>query len=152
MSRLMKKVNSDETCDNYNNIDTFRASLPWNEERVTYITSRWSVTRNCARTLILKEIGKSVREIADLLYLTRSTIKKYINELADKISIEVVMHISHKRAIGKKFDVWGEGETDPIDVTQSSNQFGPRFNERETPLNRGVELEEIDDYLITIEH
>ena len=148
----MRKVNSDETCDNYDSIDTFRQTLPWNEDRVTYIASRWDVTRNCARTLILKEIGKSVPEIADLLYLTRSTIKKYINELADKISIEVVMHISHKRAIGKKFDVWGEGEADPIPVTDSSNQFGPTFSEPELPLNKGVSLEEIDDHLITIKH
>lgn len=150
MSRLLTQVNSDSSCPDFENESALREALPWDSERVTYISTRWGVTRNCARTLILKEVGTSINEISELLYVTESTVSKYVNELCDKISVNAVMHISYKTAKGLKYDVWGSGEAEPIHVTESKEQLDPRYKEREHELNRGVDLSEIDNELITV--
>lgn len=151
MSRLRSKVNADESCDNYTTDAELRAALPWDEERVTYISERWDVSRNCARTLILKEVGKSTREIANLLYLTESTVKGYVDELCDKIHINVVMPISYKRSKGQKFDVWGKGQSDEIRVTDRKEQIDSKFREPERPRNKGTPIDQIPKELITLD-
>lgn len=151
MSRLRSKVNADENCDDYESEAAFREALPWDEERVTYISTRWDVSRNCARALILSELEKSTKEIASLLYVTESTVKGYIEELCDKIHVDVVMGISYKRWNGKKYDVWGKGKAEPIPVTESKEQLDPEFRPQETPRNKGIPLSEIPKDLITLD-
>jgi hypothetical protein len=150
MSRLLNQVNSDNSCPDFESKSAFREALPWDCERVTYISTRWNVTRNAARTLILKEVGTHVEEIAAMLYVTKDTVKKYINELCDKIHVNVIMPIEYKTQKGQKFDVWGSGEADPITVTESDKQLDPDYSERDCELNKGIEFHEIDTDLITL--
>ena len=149
-TRLFRKVNDDERCDNYNDVDTFREALPWDEERVTYISLRWDVTRNAARTLILKEVGKSTKDIARLLYVTQSTVQGYVDELCDKIHVNVVMEISYKRWKGCKYDVWGRGEPDEVRYSPDYVDVSPKRDKRDLPVNKGCDLEDIPTDLITI--
>lgn len=146
----MRKVNKDEDCETYKNKDTFRDNLPWDEKRVTYISSRWDVTRNCARTLILKELGKSNKEISNMLYVSKGTVSKYVKELCDKIHVDCVMGIKYKRFKGIKFDVWGRGKAEPIKVTKCKEEVDPEFLPQEKPVNRGTDITDIPKELISL--
>jgi hypothetical protein len=148
MSRLMRKVNADESCDNYESLEGFRAALPWDEDRVTYIAERWDVSRNCARSLILSELGKNLKEIASLLYVTKGTAAKYQDELMEKIHVDVVMPIQYKRQRNIKFDVWGD--LDDARATESPDEIDNKFLDTDPSFNKGSSLEEIDNEHITI--
>lgn len=146
MSRLMRKVNSDPQLPDFGNVSEFRQALPWDENRVRYISNRWDVSRNCARTLLLCELSCSVSDISDMLYVNSGTVNKYINELADKINVNALMPIRYKYEKGYKFDVWS-GDSD-----QTVNYSGDviDYDSINLPISRGADITDIDVSLITL--
>jgi hypothetical protein len=140
----MRKVNDDPDCSDYESTEAFRASLPWDEERVDYIAERWDTTRNAARTLILCELDRPVHEIASFLYVTPFTVRGYIDELAEKIHVDALMSIEYKHEQDLYFDVWGG---DP----EKSVEYSGDFVDYDHPLNRGCDIEEVPARLIHVD-
>lgn len=135
----------------------------FDEYRVGYVSTRWNVSHNCARALQLFELGFTTSGAATVLDVTEGTTRSYMSELCDKISDDVVWSVGGDKP---RRDVWGEGGTghahgerdgsakrsreQSVQATTSKEQIDAKFREREIPLNKGIEFEEIPKDLITI--
>ena len=74
------------------------------EYRTGYVSTLYGVSDNCARALQLFEIGYSHSGAAQVLGLNRSTVKRYVDDLQDKIGDEVVATLT---PLKPDFDVYG---------------------------------------------
>jgi DNA-binding CsgD family transcriptional regulator len=142
----MRKVNSDPECPDFEDVSMFRQALPWDENRVSYISNRWDVSRNCARALLLCELSCSASDISGILGVNTGTVSKYINELADKIHVNALMPIKYKYENGYKFDVWSGDSEQTVDYTGDVIDY----DAINLPINRGADMKDIDVSLITL--
>jgi len=117
-----------------------------NQERVKFLTEHYDLSTNNAKALLLAEMGFSHSGIAKHLGVTSSTAKGYLRNLESEIGPEVtqtvpkpVNYATHPGDIIKEPEYAG----DFID-------YEPEFKERQKPLNRGKNIEDIDPELITI--
>jgi len=79
-------------------------TMKLDEYRTGYVSTLYGVSDNCARALQLFEIGYSHSGVAQVLGLNRSTVKRYVHDLQDKIGDEVVATLT---PLKPDFDVYG---------------------------------------------
>jgi len=133
--------------------------------RTGYISERWGVSDNCARALQLFELGFSTSGAAKHLSVTESTVKSYINRLADTIAERAVYPIGTGERDGT-LDVYGSRdsasdysnlgyedgvkhakEAKNVPKTESAEQLDEKDRPQELPRNKGIGLKTIAENL-----
>jgi hypothetical protein len=133
--------------------------------RTGYISERWDVSDNCARALQLFELGFSASGAAKHLSVTESTVRSYINRIADTIDESAVYPIGSGERDGS-LDVYGrrdsasdysnlgyeDGVTHAKEVknvpkTESPDQLDEKDKPQELPRNKGVDLKTVAENL-----
>jgi hypothetical protein len=115
-------------------------------ERVAFLTENYDINENCAKALILSEMGFSSNGIAKVLQVTTSTSRKYLKQLENEIG-ENVTEALPKSVRYPTFP--GDTVEDP-EYAGDHIEYEPQFKDQELPVNKGKSLEEIDNDLITI--
>lgn len=119
-----------------------------NAERVTFLCETYDISENCAKALLLSEIGFSHSGIANKLGVTSGTAKSYLSQLQDKIGKGVTESVP-KSVRYPTFP----GDTPKSEVRYSGDyvNISDKMDDRDLPLNRGVPLSEIPAELITLD-
>jgi|APHM01.1.fsa_nt_gi hypothetical protein len=119
------------------------------QERIDFLTENYEqVNENCAKALILTEIGFSSSGIATKLGVTDSTAKKYLNRLEDDIG-EYVTQALPKPVRYPTYP--GDTPKDEVRYSPDTVELSPEFKDRERPINRGCDIEDIPTELISID-
>lgn len=133
--------------------------------RTGYISERWDVSDNCARALQLFELGFSSSGAAKHLSVTESTVRSYINRIADTIAERAVYPIGTGGRDGS-LDVYGKRnsgsdytnleyedgvkhakEVKNVPKTESPDQLDKKDRPQELPRNKGVSLKTVAENL-----
>lgn len=115
------------------------------QERIDFLTEKYSLSEKNAQALILAELGFSHSGIASKLDVTDSTARKYLRTLESEIG-EYVTQSLPKPVRYPTFP----GDTPKSEVEYAGDyiNYSPEFSPRERPLNKGVPLSEIPKELI----
>ena len=119
------------------------------KERVEWLTDNYDLSERNAWALLLAELGYSSSGIAKALNVTEGTAKKYLRKLENQIGEGVTHPVTSNKP---RYPVF-PGDTPKSEVRYSPDhvELEPEFKERELPLNRGCDIEEIPKELITID-
>jgi len=105
-------------------------------ERVEWLTDNYDISVNCAKALLLAEIGFSHNGIAKKLGVTEGTARGYVRTLERTIG-EGVTETLPKTVRHPTFP----GDTPKDDVKSTKDVFG------EKTFNRGIPLSEVAENL-----
>lgn len=109
-----------------------------NMERVEFVSDEYNVSTNCAKALLLTEMGITHSGIASLLSVNNSTAQGYLNELENKIGKGVTETVPKSRR-------YNTFPNDDRSVTVTDQDLENIF-----PVNKGVELSEIDPEVMSL--
>jgi hypothetical protein len=115
-------------------------------ERVDFLTENYDLSERNAKALFLAELGFSHSGIASKLGVTDSTARKYLRNLESEIG-EYVTQTLPKPVRYPTFP--GDSVEDP-EYAGDFIDYDADFRDRERPLNRGADIEEIPKELITV--
>jgi hypothetical protein len=118
-----------------------------NKERVEFLTEHYDLSTNNAKALLLAEMGFSHSGIAKHLDVTRSTAKGYLRNLENEIGPEVTQTVPKPVNYATHPDSTPKSE---VEYAGDFIDYAPEFKERQKPLNRGMDIEDIDPELTTI--
>ena len=118
-----------------------------NEERVDFLTETYDISDNCAKALLLSEMGFSHSGIASKLGLASSTVQSYLNELEEKIGQGVTESVPKS----VRYPTY-PGDTPKSEVPYSADHIEVRdsMEDRDVPVNKGCDFEDIPTELINI--
>jgi|APHM01.1.fsa_nt_gi hypothetical protein len=118
------------------------------EERIEFLTENYEqIHTNCAKALILSELGFSSNGIAKKLGVTTGTAKKYLRQLENSIGKGVTETMPKQGSYATY--PGDEPNNEPIRSDEVID-LSPQFKDRECGINRGCEIEDIDKRLIHV--
>ncbi len=106
------------------------------KERVDWLTDTYDITNNCAKALLLAEVGFSHSGIAKRLSVTEGTARKYLRTLEKKIGEGVTETVPKSGSYATH-----PGDTPSDEVRSTSDVFD------EKTYNRGASLDKIAENL-----
>lgn len=118
-----------------------------NEERVKFLTEQYELTGNAAKALLLAEVGFSASGIAKRLGVTEGTARKYLNQLENRIGPRVTETLPKS----VKYATFPGDTVEEPEYSANKGELDKKFQDQRLDVNKGAELAEIPDHLITIE-
>ena len=115
------------------------------QERVEWLTDNYNLSERNAKALLLAELGYSHSGIANALDVTESTAKKYLRKLEKEIGEGVTATVSDSKPRYATFP----GDTPKSEVRYSGDYVEVKLG-RDLPVNKGCDLSEIPNDLITV--